>query len=99
MASRRQIQISEIMAHQAADFFVRESSGQSLLTVTRADVSPDLKNVIIYFSVLPTRFEESALAFAKRHRSNFRDYIKAHSRLRYLPTINFDIDYGEKNRQ
>ena len=48
MASKRQTQIAEMMAHRAGDFFARESNRESLITVTRADVSPDLKNVKIY---------------------------------------------------
>ncbi len=99
MASKRQIQVSETLAHLAADFFARESNRESLITVTRADVSPDLKNVKIFFSVLPEKFEDKALAFAKRSRSDFREFIKDKSALRYLPTIDFEIDFGEKNRQ
>jgi len=99
MSSHRQIKVSEAIAHLAADFFARESNAQSLITVTHADVSPDLKNVRVYFSVLPESFEESALAFAKRSRSDFREYVKDHSVLQYLPTIDFELDYGEKNRQ
>ena len=83
----------------AGVFFARESNGESLITVTRADVSPDLRNVKIYLSVLPEKFEKPALAFAKRNRTEFRDYIKDHARMQYLPTIDFEIDFGEKNRQ
>ena len=39
------------------------------------------------------------LAFAKRKRSEFREYLKKHSALQRLPTVDFEIDYGEKNRQ
>ena len=99
MGTRRQTKVSEAIAHLAADFFARESNAQSLITVTRADVSPNLKNVKVYFSVLPEKFEESALAFAKRNRTDFRDYLKQHSVLQYLPDVDFAIDYGEKNRQ
>ena len=53
MASKRQIQVAEIIAHAAADYFARESNYESLITVTRADVSPDLKNAMIFLSVLP----------------------------------------------
>lgn len=88
-----------MMAHRAADFFARESNRESLITVTRADVSPDLKNVKIYFTVLPEKFEEAALNFAKRNRTDFREYIKKHASLQRLPTIDFVIDDGEKNRQ
>jgi len=97
--SRRQIKVAESLAHMAADFFARESNAQSLITVTRAEVSPDFKNMKVYFSVLPENLEESALAFAKRNRTEFREYVKNHSVLRYLPTIDFELDRGEKNRQ
>lgn len=99
MLSKRQIQVSEEIAHHAADYFARESNRESLITITRADVSPDLKNILIFFSVLPESFEERALHFAKRSRSDFRDYLKHKAALRYLPNIDFEIDYGEKNRQ
>ena len=101
--SHRQIKAAEIIAHMAADFFARSSntpqSGSSLITVTRAEISPDLKNVKVFLSVLPEHLEKTALAFAKRNRTDFRDYLKGHSVMRYLPTIDFELDYGEKNRQ
>ena len=99
MASKRQIQVAEIIAHAAADYFARESNYESLITVTRADVSPDLKNAIIFLSVLPESAEENVLHFAKRSRADFRDFIKGKSRLKFLPNFDFEIDYGEKNRQ
>ena len=89
MASRRQTKVAESIAHMAADFFARTANPQSLITVTRADVSPDLKNIKVFFSVLPEKFEESALAFAKRNRTDFREYVKNHSVMRYLPIIYF----------
>ena len=99
MPSRRQIKVAEAIAHMAADFFARESNAQSLITVTRADVSPDLKNVKVYLTVLPEKFEDTVLAFAKRNRTDFREYVKHNSVLRHLPNFDFEIDYGEKNRQ
>ena len=99
MSSRRVIQVSETIAHLAADFFARESNVQSLITVTHADLSPDLREVTIFFSVLPESSEATALTFAKRKRTEFRDYLKEHSALQRLPTVDFQIDYGEKNRQ
>lgn len=87
------------MAHRAADYFARESNRESLITVTRADVSPDLKNVKIYLSVMPREYEEAALNFAKRSRTDFRNFIKKHASLARLPNIDFVADDGEKNRQ
>jgi ribosome-binding factor A len=99
MPTKRQTQVAETIAHAAAEYFARESNGTSLITVTRADISPDLKNVIVFLSVLPESAEEQALHFAKRSRSDFRDYVKEKSRLKFLPNFDFEIDYGEKNRR
>ena len=99
MASRRQTQVAQLVAERAADFFARESNQQSLITVTRSDVSPDLKNGMVFFTVLPEKAERQALDFAKRNRSEFRQFLTQKTKLKRIPTIDFEIDYGEKNRQ
>ena len=99
MAPRREVQVEQAIAEQAADFFARESNVASLLTVTRAVMSPDFKNATIYLTVLPESQEKEAIKFAKRARSDFRDYIRKHSRFHPIPIVDFEIDLGEKNRQ
>ena len=99
MGARRSAQVAETIAHLAGDFFARESNRRSLITVTYADISADLKNVTVFISVLPENYETGVLNFAKRSRADFREYLKEHSVMRYLPTIDFEIDYGERNRQ
>ena len=99
MQTQRQQQISEQIAHLAARFLDHESNRQSIMTVTRADISPDLSKGTIYFTVMPELYEEEALKFAKRKRTDFRTYIKKNSELRRLPYFDFEIDYGEKYRQ
>jgi ribosome-binding factor A len=99
MGSQREIQLAEEIAHLAGAFMARESNRQSLVTVTRAEMSRDLKTVTVYFSVLPEKYEGPALNFAKRKRADFREYLKEHSVLRYLPVVDFALDVGEKNRQ
>ncbi len=99
MDQKKDAQVQEIIMHLAGEFLTREAGRQSLITVTRADTSADLKNTTIFISVFPTTAEATALAFCKRERSAFRDYMKAKSALNFLPTIDFAIDIGEKNRQ
>lgn len=99
MTSRRHTKVAEEICHLAADFFARESNAQSLITVTRADLSEDMRSICIYLSVLPEKLESSALTFAKRNRTDFREYLKKHSAFQRIPTVDFEIDYGEKNRQ
>ena len=99
MESRREIQVSQLMSQLAGEFFARESNVKALITVTHADVSPSFKDVVVYISVLPQTMEEAALKFAKRARSDFREYVKKQSRLHPIPIVDFAIDLGEKNRQ
>ena len=93
------MQVSQMIAERAADYFARESNYRSLITVTRAEITPDLKRVTVFLSVLPQSAETAALDFAKRARSEFRRTLTERTRLGRIPTIDFEIDYGEKNRQ
>jgi len=97
--SQRKMQIGEEIAHLAAEFLEGESNRQSMITVTRADVSPNLSNAVIYFTVFPIEQEEHALDFAKRKRTEFRTFVKKKMPIRRLPFFEFKIDAGEKNRQ
>lgn len=97
--ARRAIQVEQEIAHHAGEFFARESAVKALITVTHADISPTFAEVKVFFSVLPQTMEETALKFAKRARSDFREYLKKHTRLHPLPVVDFLIDLGEKNRQ
>ncbi len=99
MQGQRQQKVSEQIAHLAADFLGRESNRESLITVTRATISPDLSRATIYLTVLPDTYQDAALDFAKRKRTEFRTFVKKHTELRRLPYFEFEIDYGEKNRQ
>ncbi len=96
---QRKKQIGEELAHLAAEFLESRSNRQSMITITRADVAPNLSSATIYFTVLPESYEEGALDFARRKRSEFRTFIKKRSHLRRLPFFEFKIDDGEKNRQ
>jgi ribosome-binding factor A len=83
----------------AADFLARASNRTSLITVTRVILSPDQKRVDIMLSVLPKSAEKAALIFANRMTTEFKEYLKAKSRIRILPRMQFFPDLGEQNRQ
>lgn len=95
---RKELMAREI-AHAAGRFIARESNRQSLVTVLWADVSPDFSNAVIYVSVFPETQEKPALDFLKRVRGDFRAWIAKEVRFKRVPTFDFAIDVGEKNRQ
>lgn len=89
----------EIIRQKASEFLEKESAGNALITVTSIKPFDNNKKVLIYFTVFPADRENGVLDFAKRKRSEFRDYLKHESRLFKLPFVDFEIDLGEKNRQ
>lgn len=95
--SKRQTQISLQILAIAQDFFQRESSGASMITVTRTEVSADMKNGTIFITVLPESKEEAAINFAKRMRSELRHYVMKRLPVKVIPFFEVEIDYGEKN--
>ena len=99
MQNFRDKKIEEVIRELAAKFFLEESSGGGMITVTRVTVTSDTKQAKIFFTVYPPEKEKAVFDFAKRKRSEFREYMQNNSRIARLPFIDFDIDLGEKNRQ
>lgn len=96
--TKRQTQISLEILGIAQDFFQRESSGASLITVTRCEVSADMKHGTIFITALPEEKEPAALDFAKRMRSELRHKVMKRLPVKVIPFFEIEIDYGEKNR-
>lgn len=96
--SKRQIQISLEILGIAQDFFQRESSGASLITVTRCETSPDMKYATLFITAIPEEKEPAALDFAKRMRTELRHTVMKRLPIKVIPFFEIEIDYGEKNR-
>lgn len=97
--STRQTKVSLEILALAQDFFQRESSGLSLMTFTRCEVSPDMRQGTLYMTVLPVEKEEAALDFARRMRTDMRKYVMKRLPVKVIPFFEIELDYGEKNRQ
>jgi ribosome-binding factor A len=82
-----------------AQFLELSNNGSSLLTVTDIKLSGDKKHATVFFTAFPESFEKTALEFAKRKRSDFKQFVRDKSRIPRIPQLDFEIDMGEKNRQ
>jgi ribosome-binding factor A len=96
--SQRQLQVEQQVLGIVQDFFQRESSGASMITITRTEISRDMKHGTIFMSVLPESKEEAAINFAKRMRSELRHFVMKRLPVKVIPFFEVEIDYGEKNR-
>ena len=97
--STRDDRIKEILRDLGARFLLLNGNGSSLITVTNVELTSNGKNATIFFTVFPIEYEKTALEFAKRKRSEFKEFVKDNSKLGRIPQLDFEIDSGEKNRQ
>ena len=97
--TERQLKVEQEVLHLVQDFFQRESSGLSMITVTRVDISASMERGLVYITVLPESKEEAALDFAKRMRTDMRRYVMKRLPIKVIPFFEIEIDYGEKNRR
>jgi ribosome-binding factor A len=90
-----QVRVREV----AAEFLMRESNGQSLITVTAAQIDERGQRAIIFITVLPDSAEVKALEFANRNKQEFGKFLLKKVRGMRIPKVEFMIDKGEKMRQ
>lgn len=80
----------------------KSSEIKGLVSVTKADVSPDLKNAKIYISVYGKSSEEEAATFAEiqKNAGFIRHELAQIMTMRTVPELHFIIDdsmeYGDK---
>ena len=89
----------EIIRDSRGAFRFDRISGAGLVTVTKVEAAGKGDTAKIFVTVFPESSEEKALAFLKRRRSDFREFVGSHSKLFRIPFFDFEIDKGEKNRQ
>ncbi len=91
--------LKEMIRELAAEYFSRESNRQSLITITSVEIFSRGGKARILMTVLPEDKEASAIEFAHRQLTDFRQYVMDKSRIGRIPFFEVAIDAGEKNRQ
>ncbi len=91
--------VRSVLTEVIATFIREEANTNPLITVTNLVVSSDYKSVRALITTIPDGAEADALVFLKRKATELRTYIKKNARLKYIPHIEIDIDYGERHRQ
>lgn len=95
----RKVSLTALIKEMSASFIQQEANSNPLITVTDVEVSPDLKNAIIFITTIPDGREKDAVVFLKRNGREMRNYFKSKARIKHIPNFEFMIDAGEKHRQ
>ncbi len=96
---QRNEKVAERIRELAAEFLNRKGGRTSLLSVTTASCSPDLKRATIFITVLPAEKEQAALGFVHRNLGELREFLKEKLPVKNIPFLYVALDLGEKNRQ
>lgn len=97
--SERQLKVANLLKEHVATYVLHEANTTPLITITRADISPDLKRAIIFFTTIPDGKEADALIFLRRSGSDIRGYLKRKALFKHIPHLDFMVDAGERHRQ
>ncbi|HEY4518556.1 MAG TPA: ribosome-binding factor A [Candidatus Paceibacterota bacterium] len=96
---KRANRLTDHLRDLAAKFLEKESSRTALITVTRAEISENAKQVNLLISVYPPERSEQALDFAKRRMGDLRNFVASEMKTKSVPIFSVNLDLGEKNRQ
>lgn len=101
--SRRTEQIAEAIKEEVSKTIQRELKDPRLgfVTVTRVEVSPDLKHAKVFFSVLgEEEAKTESLKVLRRASSYLRRELSHALTIRYVPELHFEFDvameHGDK---
>ncbi len=83
----------QILRDAAAEFLAREAGPQSLITVTRAEISSDFSSATLFLSVLPEEQSQAALGLARRNIPELKKFLKEHTKLPRAPFIDFALEH------
>jgi ribosome-binding factor A len=95
MSSTRQRRVQELLVQEVSEIIRREIRDPRVgfITITDAEVTPDLRHAKVFFSVLgePSQQEESARAL-NRAAGFVRGEFARRAQMRYVPEIRFVYD-------
>ena len=99
----RQKKVSSLIKEVLSQFIidtVQDSYESSLITITRIEITKDLKTAHVYLSLFGTEHKEQILDVLNERMGYFRKYIASHTNLKYNPMLIFSYDpilsYKEK---
>ena len=106
MRSQRQLRVGEEIRHTLATIFMRGDApwpagfAAPVLTVTEAQVSPDLKNVTVFIMPLGGQRVAETVKVLNNIAGHFRHQLAQELTLRYTPKLRFaadnSFDYAER---
>lgn len=98
MPSHRLVQVSELIRHEIGNLMLTEVEFPKgcLVTITRTEVTPDLRHAKIFISVMPGYMTSKVFSKLKANVGNLQHLLNQRLSMRPLPRIAFMLDKVEQ---
>lgn len=92
--SRRQKRVSSLIKEELSRLLIEliQDSSSGLITITRLEMSKDLKTAYIFISLFGCREKEKILDLIEKRKGFLRKSIASKTKLKYNPLLNFSLD-------
>jgi|SRR3989344_4042457 len=92
--SHRTEQVGEVMQREISAIIARdiEPPRDCLITVMRAEVTPDLKHAKIFVSILPENKTGSAMKLLESKKGTVQHFLNQKLTMKFSPRIHWELD-------
>ncbi len=92
--SRRQKKVSSLIKEKLSRLLIQEiqDSASGLITITRVEMSPDLREARIYLGFYGAQRKEAILAHLEKRKGYLRKLLASEVKLKYNPMLIFFLD-------
>lgn len=92
--SRRQKRVSSLIKEELSRLFIEliQDYFSGLITITRIEMSKDLKTAYVYISLFGFEDNDKVLEFLEKKRGFLRKSIASRIKLKYNPMLIFSLD-------
>jgi len=98
--SQRIQKLNELLRQEISNLLLREVDfGNTLVTITKVEASPDLRQARIKISVMPTEQNERVLHILERNIFHLQQLLNKKLTMKIVPKIKFEIDKAEIKAQ
>ena len=94
--TRRQKKVASLIKEELSHLLIEgiQDSTSGLITITRVEMTPDLKTAHVYLSIFGSEERETILELLRRKTGYLRKSIASKVKLKYNPMLFFSCDPG-----